>query len=413
MLQKGADEFEWHLMLDADGAAVDLTSPAVPSRASELRFLAFYLPQFHPIPENDEWWGPGFTDWTNVARARPLVRDHYQPHIPADLGFYDLRLAEARAAQAAMAAEYGIDGFCYYHYWFEGRRLLERPFNEVLRSGQPEFPFCLCWANENWTRSWNGRNGEVLVRQTYSERDDLMHIRWLAEAFSDPRYLRIRGRPVFLVYRATSIPDAARTTDTWRREAVRLGVGDPYLCLVQSFDADRIDPGPLGFDAAVKFAPDWRILRQSNVSRARRGFRRVFRPRSPYRINTLRNYSSVVTDSLREPKPDYRLYPCVSPGFDNTARRPTGATVLLNSSPDAYETWLRETVGRFEPFGPEENLVFVNAWNEWGEGNHLEPCQRWGRAYLEAHARVVANLRSAFRQPTSTAADPATASLGS
>ena len=210
MLQRGADGIERYLMLDADRAVVDPSGPASPSRASELRFLAFYLPQFHPIPENDEWWGPGFTDWTNVVRARPLVRGHYQPHVPADLGFYDLRLAEARAAQAAMAAEYGIDGFCYYHYWFDGRRLLERPFDEVLRSGQPDFPFCLCWANENWTRRWSGRDGEVLVRQTYSERDDLTHIRWLAEAFSDPRYLRIRGRPVFLVYRAASIPDAVQ-----------------------------------------------------------------------------------------------------------------------------------------------------------------------------------------------------------
>jgi lipopolysaccharide biosynthesis protein len=399
-------------MLDVDRAAADPAGRS--SRSSELRFLAFYLPQFHPIPENDEWWGPGFTDWANVARARPLVRSHYQPHLPADLGFYDLRLAETRAAQATMAAEYALDGFCYYHYWFEGRRLLERPFDEVLRSGQPNFPFCLCWANENWTRSWNGRSGENLVRQTYSERDDLTHIRWLAKAFSDARYLRICGRPVFLVYRATSIPEPVRTTETWRRELVRLGVGDPYLCLVHSFDADRLDPRTLGFDAAVKFAPDWRTLRrQPKGSLARRGSRRVFRPSSPYRINTLRDYSSVVTDSLREPNPDYRLYPCVSPGFDNTPRRPTGATVLLNSSPDAYETWLRDTVERFEPFGPEENLVFVNAWNEWAEGNHLEPCQRWGRAYLEAHARVVANLRLAFRQPTSTAADPATATLGS
>ena len=399
-------------MLDADRAAVYPSGLGNASRASELRFLAFYLPQFHPIPENDEWWGSGFTDWANVARARPVVRGQYQPHLPSDLGFYDLRLAEARAAQAAMAAEYGIDAFCYYHYWFDGKRLLERPFDEVLRLGQPDFPFCLCWANENWTRTWSGRDGEVLVRQTYSERDDLTHIRWLAEPFSDARYLRIRGRPVFLVYRATSMPDAARTTDTWRRELDRLGVGDPYLCLVHSFDADRVDPRSLGFDAAVKFAPDWRILRrQLNGNLARRGSRRVLRPRSPYRINTLRDYSSVVSDSLREATPDYRLYPCVSPGFDNTPRRPTGATVLLNSSPDVYETWLRETVARFEPFGAEENLVFVNAWNEWGEGNHLEPCERWGRAYLEAHARVVADLRSAIRTRTPTAADPRTASL--
>ena len=326
-----------------------------------------------------------------MARARPVVRGHYQPHVPADLGFYDLRLAEARAAQAAMAAEYGIDGFCYYHYWFDGRRLLERPFDEVLRSGQPDFPFCLCWANENWTRRWNGRDGEVLVRQTYSERDDLTHIRWLAEAFSDPRYLRIRGRPVFLVYRAASLPDAPRTTDTWRRELVRLGVGDPYLCLVQSFDADRLDPRPLGFDAAVKFAPDWRTLhRQRNGSLARRGSRRVFRPRSPYRIEHAKGLLLGRHRFAPRAKPRLPALPVCVSGVRQHPETTDGRDRAIEFVPRAYETWLRETVGRFEPFGPEENLVFVNAWNEWAEGNHLEPCQRWGRAYLEAHARVVA-----------------------
>jgi lipopolysaccharide biosynthesis protein len=398
---------------EISGEAIRRADSPRPPNAPELRFLAFFLPQYHPIPENDEWWGPGFTDWANVARARPVVRGQYQPHIPADLGFYDLRLPEARAAQAAMASAHGIDAFCYYHYWFEGRRLLEKPFDAVLRTGEPDLPFCLCWANESWTRRWNGRDGEVLIRQGYSERDDLIHIRWLAEAFSDSRYLTIRGRPVFLVYRAASLPDPVRTTETWRRELVRLGVGDPYLCLVHSFDADRLDPRPLGFDAAVKFAPDWRTLqRQPNGSVALRGCRKVFRPRSPYRIHTLRDYSAVVTDSLRGTRPDYPIYPCVSPGFDNTARRPTAATVLLNSSPDAYETWLRETVGRFEPLGPEENLVFVNAWNEWAEGNHLEPCQRWGKAFLEAHARVVTDHRSSLSQRLSMSAERATSTLG-
>lgn len=400
--------------VELSGEAIrGLRSPG-PSQASALRFLAFFLPQYHPIPENDEWWGPGFTDWANVARARPVIRGHYQPHIPADLGFYDLRLSEARAAQAAMASAYGIDAFCYYHYWFEGRRLLQKPFEAVLRTGEPDFPFCLCWANENWTRRWSGRDGEVLMRQGYSEQDDLIHIRWLAEAFSDSRYLTIRGRPVFLVYRAASLPDPLRTTETWRRELVRLGVGDPYLCLVHSFDADRLDPRPVGFDAAVKFEPDWRSLEQQrNGSLVRRGFRRIFRPGSPYRTNTLRDHPSAVAYSLHQPKSEYRLYPGVSPGFDNSPRRPNGgATVLTDSSPELYEAWLREVVRRFEPFGPEENLVFINAWNEWAEGNHLEPCQRWGKGFLEAHARVVADHRSAFRQPISNT-DRATSPIGS
>jgi len=170
-------------------------------RGANVRAIAFHLPQFHPIPENDKWWGKGFTEWTNVVKARPLFPGHYQPHLPADLGFYDLRLPEARAAQAALAAEYGIYGFCYYHYWFHGRQVLERPVSEILKTGEPDFPFCLCWANENWTRRWDGLGSEILLEQCYSAADDLAHIRALMPFFSDPRYIRIMDRPFFAVGR--------------------------------------------------------------------------------------------------------------------------------------------------------------------------------------------------------------------
>ena len=188
---------------------------------SDLRLIAFYLPQYHPIPENDEWWGKGFTDWRNVARAKPLFRGHPQPHLPGELGCYDLRDSRARAAQAALAREHGISGFCYYHYWFSGKRLLERPFQEVLSSRKPDFPFCLCWANENWTRAWDGRNQEIIVEQTYSHEDDRAHIRTLVPAFRDDRYIRIHGKPLFLVYRAEDLPEPARTAAIWREEAQR------------------------------------------------------------------------------------------------------------------------------------------------------------------------------------------------
>jgi lipopolysaccharide biosynthesis protein len=182
--------------------------PAAPAAAPPItaRVLAFYLPQFHPIAENDRWWGNGFTEWTNVARARPLFRGHYQPHVPADLGFYDLRLPESRELQARLAASYGIEGFCYWHYWFHGKRLLERPFAEVLRSGRPDFPFALAWANESWSRRWLGEDREILQAQTYSPEDDREHARWLTAAFADPRYIRIDGRPLFLIYRPGDVP---------------------------------------------------------------------------------------------------------------------------------------------------------------------------------------------------------------
>src|SRR5262249_26983694 len=198
-------------------------------RGANVRAIAFHLPQFHPIPENDKWWGKGFTEWTNVVKAKPLFPGHYQPHLPADLGFYDLRLPEARAAQAELAADYGIYGFCYFHYWFHGRQLLERPVNEILRTGEPDFPFCLCWANESWSRPWDGGEKEILIEQCYSEADDLAHIRALLPFFLDERYIRVMGCPFFGVYRASKLPDPQRTTDLWRREAVRAGLKGLFL----------------------------------------------------------------------------------------------------------------------------------------------------------------------------------------
>ena len=215
-----------------------------------VRSIAFYLPQFHPIPENDEWWGEGFTEWTNVRRARPLFPGHHQPELPGPLGFYDLRDSNVRDAQADLARSHGIDAFCYYHYWFGGRRLLERPFDEVLASGRPDLPFCLCWANEPWTRAWDGSDRKVLVHQDYSEDDDRRHISWLIEAFKDERYVRVDGKPLFLVYRADAMPDPAGTTRLWRDMADRAGLPGLFLCRVESRHEGG-DPAAVGFDASV------------------------------------------------------------------------------------------------------------------------------------------------------------------
>ena len=363
---------------------------------ASLRPLAIYLPQFHPTPENDEWWGPGFTEWTNVARGRPLFRGHYQPHIPADLGFCDLRVPETRLAQAELARKHGIFGFCYYHYWFNGRRLLDRPFREVLASGEPDFPFCLCWANEDWTRAWDGHTGVRLMVQHYSEDDDRAHVRSLLPAFADPRYVRIDGRPVFLVYRASRLPDPRRTTHVWREEASRAGIGDLYLVRVESEPYDRAEPADFGFDAHMDFQPDW-----VNLGRPRqrqlpvRALRRALRSRSTYRYHRIFDYEPVVDAMLARPDVEYLRFPCVTPGWDNTPRRPTKLGIVLDgATPEVYERWLATVVERFTPPSPDENLVFLNAWNEWAEGNHLEPCRRFGRGFLEATRRVVGPHRN-------------------
>ncbi len=350
-----------------------------------VRAIAFYLPQFHPIPENDAWWGKGFTEWTNVAKAKPSLKGQYQPQLPADLGFYDLRLPEVREAQAAMAREYGIHGFCYYHYWFNGRRLLERPFNEVLASGKPEFPFCLCWANENWTRRWDGAEAEILVAQQYSEDDDRKHMRWLAAAFRDPRYIRVHGKPMFLVYRASALPDPQRTAEIWREEALRLGVGEIYLCAVESFPSDHGISRRSGFDAAVEFAPDCMNLpRRLRISIPWRIARKLRLANRSFKENYIASYSDLMERMMSKPPVDYLRFPCVTPAWDNTARRKVGARMFVDSTPELYGKWLKKTLENVSQRPTEDQIVFINGWNEWAEGNHLEPCQKWGRAYLEA-----------------------------
>ena len=362
-----------------------------------LRLLAFYLPQFHPIPENDRWWGQGFTEWTNVAKARPLFRSHHQPHLPADLGFYDLRVPEVRQAQADMARQYGISGFCYYHYWFHGRRLLNRPFDEVLTSGRPDFPFCLCWANENWTRSWDGEDREVLLAQHHSAEDDRAHIEYLLQAFQDMRYVRIDGRPLFLVYRTELLPDPARTAEIWRQGAHVAGIGDLYLARVESFGSDT-DPRAIGFDAAVEFAPDWRRLPTPMFRRGRwdplarvwqRLHRRGLVPKV-YSNHLLYSYEALLGRMLDKPQRPYKRFRCVTPRWDNSARRETNAAIFYGSTPKLYERWLLAAIrNTLDTFEGDERIVFVNAWNEWAEGNHLEPDQLWGRSYLEATAEAV------------------------
>ena len=363
-----------------------------PSGASDskagVRVIAFYLPQFHPTPENDLWWGRGFTEWTNVVKAHPLFPGHYQPHLPADLGFYDLRLPEARAAQAELGDRYGLAAFCYYHYWFHGKRVLGRPFDEVMKSGAPRLPFCLCWANENWTRRWDGRSGEILMQQEYSTADDDAHIEYLLQAFADERYVKVEGRPLFLIWRGELLPDARRTTDSWRERARTAGFAGLYLVAVESHGGVT-DPKQLGFDATVEFAPDWRVLpslsplHPNNRMGARLLDRLGHRASKRHEFEVYR-YQDLVDVMLAKPTVPHQHFRCITPGWDNSARWGRRAVVFHGSTPEVYGQWLRQVIAAtcLENEG-DERIVFVNAWNEWAEGAHLEPDQRWGVRYLE------------------------------
>ena len=354
------------------------------------RLIAFYLPQFHPITENDQWWGNGFTEWHNVVKARPLFPGHYQPHVPADLGFYDLRLPETRSAQAELASAYGIQGFCYYHYWFNGRRILERPFDEVFNSRRPDFPFCLCWANENWTRAWNGGERDILLQQQYSQEDDFNHISYLLKVFQDERYIRVAGKPLFIIYRPASLPHPERTVECWRQAAIKAGMGDIFLACVEGFDS-TFNPIENGFDAVIEFAPDWR-----NMGRKRHGgiagklLSQIGIVDSLFQNQSVVLYDSLVKTMTQKEKPAYPYFRCVCPSFDNSGRRSSGAAIFQDSTPEKYGKWLSDVIRWTKQNNSDDRqIVFINAWNEWGEGNHLEPDQKWGRAYLEATYRAI------------------------
>lgn len=361
----------------------------------KLRLIPFYLPQYHPIPENDAWWGKGFTEWTNVTKARPLFKGHYQPHLPADLGFYDLRLPEVRQAQADLAKSYGIHGFCYYHYWFNGKRLLERPFNEVLKSGEPDFPFCLCWANETWSRRWLGEEKAVLMQQTYSTEDDIRHAEWLLEAFSDSRYIRILNRPAFLIYRPGDLPEPERTVQTIREVCHKAGIENPYLiggnAHKRNFDFRR-----WGFDGVLDFQPQLGVLPAAfdedgrfRMSRLQRNWRLgCFNPQ--LRIYDFEEARKLMRSSSQKIK--HPLYPTVFVGWDNTPRRGNKAIILTNATTEGFEAALRSTIQEVQKNSHlDEKIIFVNAWNEWAEGNHLEPDLKNDRSYLEAIKRALGN----------------------
>ncbi len=342
------------------------------------RLIAYYLPQFHPIEENNSWWGSGFTEWTNTAKAKPRFLGHYQPHVPADLGFYDLRLPETRLAQAELAKEYGIEGFCYYHYWFgNGKRLLEHPFNEVLISGQPNFPFCLCWANDTWSGIWHGEPNRVLIKQEYpGPDDDEKHFSFLLQAFKDSRYICVNNCPVFIVWRPLDLPNTLETTKRWRAMAKSAGL--PGLHLVGIFRPGSARPEELGFDASIynnnpplRTWGTWRNPLQLIYNRIV----------SKLGIPTIVKYDEAMKHFLPEEMP-ITQYPSVIHAWDNTPRSGVNGLVFSDSSPKKFGVALRKAFNLTREHKADERLIFLKSWNEWAEGNHLEPDLRDGNNYL-------------------------------
>lgn len=335
--------------------------------------VAFYLPQFHPIPENDVWWGAGFTEWSNVTRALPQFEGHEQPRLPGELGFYDLRHVEVMRRQMQLAREYGVGAFCTYFYWFAGKTLLEAPLRQWLEDSSLDLPICLCWANENWSRRWDGRAEDILIGQRHSAEDDLAFIAYVAPYLADPRYLRVGGKPMLLVYRPGLLPDPSATAQRWRAWCREQGLGEIHLAYVQSFD--RVDPGSIGFDAAVEFPPNNTSLPLVTASQ------RLINP--SYRGDVL-DWRALAQVAIKAPAPAYCRYPGVNPGWDNEPRRSGCGRVYAYASPRGYGDWLAHAINTARQRIPDAPMVFVNAWNEWAEGAVLEPDTRLGYASLEA-----------------------------
>jgi lipopolysaccharide biosynthesis protein len=348
--------------------------------------IAIYLPQFHPIAENDEWWGKGFTEWTNVTKAQPLYKNHYQPRLPTDLGFYDLRAIETIIEQATLAQEHGISGFSFYHYWFHGRRLLHAPIDLMLRTRKPDFPFLLFWANESWSRRWLGEERDVLIQQKYSHEDDVNHITWLCEnVFVDPRYIRVNNKPAFAIYRPKDFPDIEKTLQTFREVAQQKGFDGVYLIGNNGHSPDRLD----AFDRILNFEPQLGLLTNAFTDEwlPKRFLHNYARFGLLSGTLKLYDYSEVkkLMQSRRLPE---TFIPCPFVGWDNTARRGNMGIIVANADPDAFESSLRWAKDRAMRLPEGERLVFINAWNEWAEGNHLEPCIAYGSAFLERVRKV-------------------------
>jgi glycosyltransferase involved in cell wall biosynthesis len=347
------------------------------------KLICFYLPQFHRIPENDRWWGKGFTEWTNVKKTKPHFDEHYQPKMPGELGYYNLTDEKIAIKQAKLAKEYGIDGFCYYYYWFNGKKLLEKPIERLLETKKPNFPFCICWANENWTRRWDGFNNEVLIKQEYSDEKNIELINELIPYFKDKRYIRIDSKPLFIVYKTKDFPNLKETVQLWREECRKKGIEEIHVSMVQTFGQDNFEQ--YGLDSAIQFFPHNLSEKIINSTINNKGKLRNLNPEFNGKVL---DYKEIMEDFISK---STNQFSGVIPGWDNSARRKNDPMIVINSSPEEYRKWLETAIKRSREKNSE--LVFINAWNEWAEGCYLEPDKRFGRSFLEATRKAVKNTK--------------------
>lgn len=362
------------------------------TKQPKARVLAYYLPQFHPIPENDEWWGKGFTEWTNVGKAKPLFPGHYQPRVPADLGYYDLRVPETRKAQADMAREYGVEGFVYWHYWFgNGKRLLERPFNEVLASGEPDFPFALAWANETWSGFYHGLRDDrqILIEQTYPGEDDyIAHFNAVLPAFKDKRYITCDGKPIFIIYHASQLPDATHFIDLWQKLAKENGLKGIYfiaheqdLTTDEKVESRYNEDMEYGFDAInIVNKLVGSVEKLPTIYRLARKF--LYKNPKIRIIPNITPYLPEVYSTHFDSKNN--VFPSVLPGWDHTPRTGINGSVIVNSTPEKFQQVCLHAINNIKDKNYERKFIFIKSWNEWAEGNYMEPDLKYGKAYLEA-----------------------------
>jgi lipopolysaccharide biosynthesis protein len=386
-------EYFWYNSAVAEGFrspafAPDRINPVLSDRL-DVKLIAYYLPQFHRFEENDLWWGKGFTEWTNVTKATPRFAGHYQPKLPGDLGFYDLSNVAVMREQAAMAKKFGLSGFCFHFYWFGGKRLMETPILNFHEAKDIDFNYSLCWANENWSRRWDGAENEMLIGQKHSPEDDVAFIEYVAKYFADKRYTRIDGKPVLTIYRPDILPDAKATVKRWRAALKKLGFPGVYLVATNSFGFT--DYKKFGFDALSEFPPHAIEAETINL--------KVKKYDDRY-VGGVFDYNSLVSwQKNRKNIPNGVLFPGVMPAWDNVARRPLAGHVFHNSTPEGYREWLVHAIERVRKTNPEnQRVVMINAWNEWAEGAYLEPDRINGYAYLWATASAIENCIEANDQ---------------